>query len=359
MSTVASVNLDFTVENITLLFGTLFVTIFSIIGNAIPAFVFKTTSASAVEVRMYLWRAKICVIGTETCTAIGRADLDSVLDGFCSGAASQLRAAEAGGIISCLLSGAVFIFAVTQLVRTMRLQSFILIGACFAMTLVQLITFLVFVTLKSQNCVSSQVAAFDYRAAPFMYLAGLIISLIQFAIMMLCSGSSQSESNPRSNSHLQEHDPISQSAVFHTNVEPQQPRADLARQIQLPAVARFESTGISPAIAEANSHSSTTVVQSTPQTEQQSANLSVNNVFDGPEPESVQRFEPRLASGSTLEHPIPDGDDWAIDEGSELLWSNAQALFFDPASAEFYDPASELWFNPTTREWHRIEAESS
>lgn len=53
--------------------------------------------------------------------------------------------------------------------------------------------------------------------------------------------------------------------------------------------------------------------------------------------------------------PLPEGDDWQIDEASGLLWSEEKQLFFDRGSGQFYDPEVEQWYNTSTNTWYQLE----
>lgn len=296
-------------------------TALSIAGNLAKAF---TITSSSYVITYHLWKADYCVPGV-SCGSLKHGDLGAGTCDF----KNQYRASQAFGILTCLISGVMLIVSVLNVFkafgpvshRNLQLQtlgSFFLIGF-------QVLMFIIFVTIKNLDCMSSQDPSYD--AAPFLFLGCIVVALAYLGWTVFADGDDVSPSHisqqqqPRAAATV-----VVGASAAGSGATPDR-QGPSTREPSAPSLAAAYSTPAQPA--------QQLVVEETRSTDQ-------------------QRRLPTLAATSTEEIAVPEGDDWVYDESTGLSWSETTRLFFDPASAQFYDPESEMWFDPQVGRWHRV-----
>jgi hypothetical protein len=291
-------------------------TALSIAGNLAKAF---TISSSTYVITYHLWKADYCVPGV-SCGSLKHSDLGTGTCDF----KDQYRAAQAFGILTCMISGVLLLVSVANLFKVFgpishRNLQFQTLGSFFLIGF-QVLMFIIFVTIKNLDCMSSQDPSYD--AAPFLFLGCIVVALAYLGWTVFADGDDVAPSH------------ISQPAAAGAHISPEG-GATRDRQVNTSQATREPSA---PALAAAYS----TEAQAAPQL-----------VVEADHSVGQPRL-PTLAATSTEEVAVPEGDDWVYDETTGLSWSESTRLFFDPASAQFYDPASEMWFDPQVGRWHHV-----
>jgi hypothetical protein len=294
-------------------------TALSIAGNAAKAFSFN---ASGYDATFHLWRANVC--SAAGCFTISHSDLGAG-SGSCD-FRHQYRAAQAFGILACMVSGSLLLVCLANLASVcsptvsasnLQLQtfgSFLLIG-------VEILAFITFVTIKNLDCWSS--LNVSYEAAPFLFLGCIVLGLLYLAWSVFAQAPEEDE------------EPATPARAAADQQPPQSSDPSSAHRNQTATTAAAEpSSPLASAVAAA-------AAQPPPQ-------------YPSGDDVDAHPRRPVLAASSTEELAVPEGDDWLFDQSTGLSWSESMKLFFDAASAQFYDPGSELWYDPSVGRWHRL-----
>lgn len=299
-------------------------TALNIAGNLVKAFSY---SDSGFFVTIYLWKGEFCSSATG-CIKISHSELGSGTCDF----KNQYRAAQAFGILACLMSGLMLLVCAANAAsvfgpitaRNVQLQTLgalVLIG-------IEVLAFILFATVKNLECLSSKNAS--YEAAPFLFLACIVLAIVYLSWTVFTNAAENSGSAVQTNNNPPGRPSQSQQRG---EVEQSPPNKDSNK-----ASAAAHHGGASSPLANA-----VVAATSAPHVA-----VSVEQEHD------ATRQRPTLAPTSTEEVAVPEGDDWVFDSNTGLSWSEKMKLFFDPASAQFYDPGSELWYDPSVGRWHQI-----
>lgn len=359
----------------------------SIIGNVLRAFTIENTSQGISGSWMTLWSSYLC--SSNGCRLYASSDLSEIFlssRAGCSSFMSHLRAAEAFGIISSTFSGLLVFISISWLflqrilpTRTISLRG---ITASIVLACLELITFVLFMTLKNRQCFTDLLPTTSLRAAPFMYLGGLVFSAIT-ALLYIAIGRrplasvnpsleppsviSQTEtsrpqpldppqsrevgdgadettqrapSDPNPSTPLHSLVPLSSSVLFHAALGPESSEQPLRQPVLIAGRQQLiDDTPQSPSHHLERERLAPLVESMTP--------IRVHT--------PVQRRTRVSGVEDEWEGTLwPDGDDWQVDEPSGLLWSESKNLFFDQQSGQFYDPQSDQWYNPDEDRWYKL-----
>lgn len=303
----------------------LLITTLNIIGNVLKALSYSNTSLGIASVWISLWESYVCST-SGSCVLYNHRELDLLLGSSsnCESFISHFRAAEAFGIITSFFAGLLVLISIILIVhqesigfREVSRRGLVLSAILFAL---DLITFILFITTKDRTCIAS-VATISLEPAPFMYLCGFVLALVNCGIYLrighvfkhyipTVSSTSTTPAAPR----------------FLPGSTPQQQRSMVAER----------SIQIQP---------SATIDRSVPRSIVEQRPVSPIRV------RSPARVRSPVSSGDGL---WPDGDDWQMDEPSGLLWSENKHLFFDRSSGQFFDPKSDQWYDPEADRWYKL-----
>jgi hypothetical protein len=282
----------------------IFITVLAIIGNVL--YVYSATSGTST-VYTSLWVFLTSPNSGSTDTRMWGWVNDQNIQ--CTYLKDLIKGGQAFAIITAVLSGMILLTSNFTLVLQQKLTIAVnaVIGATFSVLIfiASWIAFGIIMAIPRYSCNNFQVSdARGYQLGPggFMYLGTGILSMVTLACH-IASFSATRIARPKAvNNNNQQGEPVrdaSPGVARHY-------QGGYAAQTPLPAV---DSSGV--------------------------------------------RVEIQNRSPVRHELPLPEGNDWVLDE-SGLYWSDAKKLFFDRASGQFYDPSSDKWYNPEQNIWYKL-----
>lgn len=334
--------------------------IVSVIGNILKAMTYTNTAAGIEAVWLTLWQAYYCST-SGSCVLYTHADLDKLTGAGsgCDSFVAHFRAAEAFGVITSVLSGAAVLVSILFVVYQYKfgfrgVSRAGLFGSSF-LAAVELIQFVIFITLKDRTCITALAQPSpELGPAPFMYLGGT-------AFALMCAGcylriGRVYKDHPIPSPPM---DTSSWSVKHKTTPTPSRIASTI---VNVPQESQREIVAATEAPQSVSSRMTTFVQQQQPvlvgqssfQVSQQQRQYQTTL---SPRPSTVSPIRvrsPVRAPSPTAEGVWPDGDDWQVDEPSGLLWSESKHLFFDRNSGQFYDPRSDQWYDPDADRWYKI-----
>lgn len=308
----------------------------NIIGNILKTF---SLDNGVVNVWFTLWSTYACS-SAGACQLYGHRDLNDAIGGGdeCSSFIDHYRAAEAFAIISTFFAGILVFFSVVFIVYQQQIgfealakRGIVVSGILFVL---DLITFILIITLKDRYCIT-RIAEISLKPAAFMYLGGFVFALINCSlyyrigqVFKVSATPNAPRYLPASNNLPQEEEQqqhqfsYRQRSPERSILQQQQPATVLVVDPRSPAINIVEQRAVSP-IRVRSPMSSATRLRGSP-----------------------------VSSGEGL---WPDGNDWQVDEPSGLLWSENKHLFFDRSSGQFFDPKSDQWYDPEADRWYKLQ----
>lgn len=308
------------------------ITVLNIIGNTLKGLAYNN---GVIDVWISLWNAYVCA-SSGACRLYDNRDLSDLvgLSSECESLVSHYRATEAFAIISTFFAGVLVIFSILLVIHQEQIgfQRVAVRGMVISaiMFVLDLITFILYITMKDRKCITS-VASVALKPAPFMYLGGFVLSMVNIVIYLRMKQvlGAQLDQSPSASTR---YTPSSASVV----PQPQQFVQPSPKQRSPDRSVQMQPATFSPGI--------------TITAEQQQRTLSPIRVRSPVT--SATRLRSPVSTGDGL---WPDGDDWQVDEPSGLLWSETKHLFFDRSSGQFFDPRSDQWYDPEADRWYKLQ----